>query len=203
MKKQMMLIGSVVIVFFTFAQEPLRGKAEFTTVSVKDTVRFFGQHFSDSVNERHIWLFGDGRISEKIAPVHIYAECGIYKVKHFWMLLDTSGSVARSDSFFADVRTDCPMICTLQPSFTRQQYKYDPLTEQVLGGTTVFFTNTTPGGLPKGAKFNWYVDGQSYSPEWSPRIDFPHGGHFTVCLRITLLNGCEVKYCARIGVADL
>jgi len=203
MKKNMLLITVVLFAFFSFAQEPLPGKAVFSIVSVKDTVRFVSQYGTDTSNVRHLWLFGDGRISEQTAPVHVYTDCGIYKVKHFWMLMDANGAVARTDSFMAEVKTDCPMVCTLKPSFRWQQYKYDPLTEQVLGGTTVFFTNTTPGGLPKGAKFNWYVDGQSYSPDWDPRIDFPHGGQFTVCLRITLLNGCEVKYCARIGVADL
>lgn len=203
MKSKIMLIAALLIAFYSIAQQPLSENAQFTTFSVKDTVGFFSHNETDTVHVRHLWLFGDGRLSEQNAPVHVYTDCGIYKVKHFRMLMDTNGAVARTDSFMADVKTDCPMVCTLKPSFKWQQYKYDPLTEQILGGTTVFFTNTTPGGQPKGAKFNWYVDGQSYSPEWDPRIDFPYGGHFTVCLRITLLNGCVVEYCARIGVADL
>ncbi|MBI3138738.1 MAG: PKD domain-containing protein [Sphingobacteriales bacterium] len=185
------------------AQKTTQQPAEFTTSSFRDTVRFHIQVSEDSATERHLWLFGDGRISELNTPVHVYDECGVYKVKHFRIKLDKDGAVVRTDSFFTDVKTACPMVCDVKPSFKWQQYKYDPLTEQLLGGTTVLFTNTTPGGLPKGAKFNWYVDGQSYSRLWDPRIDFPNGGHFTVCLQITLPNGCETQYCARINVADL
>lgn len=199
----MILFAGFLIAFDSIAQEPLTANAHFTAISVKDTVRFITNNEPDTVLVRHLWLFGDGRVSEQSAPQHIYSECGKYKVKHFRMLLDNNGAVARTDSFIAEVNTACPMVCTIKPSFKWQQYKYDPLTEQLLGGTTVFFTNTTPGGLPKGAKFNWFVDGQSYSPDWDPRIDFPDAGHFTVCLQITLPNGCETKYCARIGVADL
>ena len=185
------------------AQKTTQQPAEFTTTSSKDTVRFHIQVSGDSATDRHLWLFGDGRISELNTPVHVYDQCVVYKVKHFRMRLDKDGAVVSTDSFFTDVKTACPMVCAIKPSFKWQQYKYDPLTEQLLGGTTVLFTNTTQGELPKGAKFNWYVDGQSYSRLWDPRIDFPNGGHFTVCLQITLPNGCETKYCARINVADL
>lgn len=185
------------------AQKATQQPAEFTTTSSKDTVRFHLPVSGDSATERHLWLFGDGRISEMNTPVHVYTECGIYKVKHFRMKLNNDGAVVSTDSFFTDVRTACPMVCDIKPSFKWQQVKYDPLTEQLYGANTVFFTNTTPGGMPKGAKLNWYVDGQSYSRLWDPRIDFPNAGHYTVCLHITLPNGCETKYCARINVADL
>ncbi len=185
------------------AQKTTQQPAEFTTTSSKDTVRFHIPVSVDSGTERHLWLFGDGRISELNTPVHVYDECGVYKVKHFWMKLDKDGAVVRTDSFFTDVKTACPMICDVKPSFKWQQIKYDPLTEQIYGANTVFFTNTTPGGMPKGATFRWYVDGQPYSRLWDPRIDFPYGGRFTVCLQIILPNGCETKYCARIAVADL
>lgn len=194
------------IVFFSellMAQKNTQQTAAFTTTSSGDTVRFHLPVFGDSATERHLWLFGDGRISDLNTPVHIYDLCGVYKVKHFRMKLNNDGAVIRTDSFFTDVKTACPMVCDVKPSFKWQQYKYDPLNEQILGSNTVYFTNTTQGGMPKGAKFNWYVDGQSYSRLWDPRIDFPNGGHFTVCLQISLPNGCETKYCARIGVADL
>lgn len=198
-----------IILFAVLFSEPLMAQittqqpAEFTTSSSSDTVRFHIPVSGDSATERHLWLFGDGRISGLNTPVHVYDECGVYKVKHFRMKLDKDGAVVSTDSFITDVKTACPMACDVKPSFKWQQYKYDPLTDQILGNNTVFFTNTTPGGMPKEAKIKWTVDGQTYSRQWDPRIDFPNGGHFTVCLQITLPNGCETKYCARIGVYDL
>lgn len=204
---------SMKILYFSFfvmlfsetvmAQHTAQQPAAFTTSSSRDTVYFHIPVSGDSATERHLWLFGDGRISDLNTPVHVYGECGVYKVKHFRMMLDKDGAVVSTDSFFTNVKTACPMECAIKPSFKWQQYKYDPLTDQILGSNMVFFTNTTPGGMPKGAIIKWYVDGQFYSRQWDPRINFPYGGHFTVCLQITLPNGCETKYCARIGVADL
>jgi hypothetical protein len=202
MKKSMILTVSVLVAFFSVAQPTPDSKAVFTFSSLKDTVRFFSQPDSGQETARHVWLFGDGRISTDNNPVHIYSECGVYKVKHFRMLLDTAGAVVSSDSSLTEVRTNCPLICKTEPNFKWQQYIYDPFNETTLSRSSVLFTNTTPGDLPKGAKVRWLVDGQPYSSKWSPWIHFPYGGYFTVCLRITLPNGCVVERCERIGVAE-
>ena len=49
MKKKMLLITAVLLAFFSFAQEPLPGKAVFSNVSVKDTVRFVSQYATDTI----------------------------------------------------------------------------------------------------------------------------------------------------------
>lgn len=151
---------------------------------------------------RHLWLFGDGRMSMSDTPVHIYADCGTYMVKHILFKMDNDGAVISSDSSLATVKTACPMICNLEPNFTWKQYQYDPFGQIALGRSSVQFTNTTYGELPKGAKITWLVDGEVGSYRTSPWLHFPYGGYFTICLRITLLNGCVVERCERIGVAE-
>lgn len=184
------------------AQQPVVNPSSFTTTSVNDTVRFHVEFTGDSVAARHLWLFGDGRISTDDSPTHVYADCGKYEVKHFLLQLNKEGAIISSDSSLLTVWTACPMVCKTEPDFTWKQTQVNPLAQVTAGKSSVLFTNTTRGGVPKGAKIYWFVDGQLTSERYDPLIHFPYGGYFTVCLRITLLNGCVVERCERIGVAE-
>ncbi len=202
MKRILSVLCIGTIPFFLQAQQPYVNPSLFTATSVKDTVQFHVPLPVDSGTFRHLWLFGDGRISTDDTPTHIYADCGTYEVKHFLLKLNNDGVITRSDSSFAMVKTECPMICKIEPYFTWKQYQMDPFGQITLGKSSVLFTISSLSDMPKEAKFTWLVDGQLASARINPWLHFPRGGYYTVCFRITLMNGCVVERCERIGVAE-
>ncbi|MBI5373585.1 MAG: PKD domain-containing protein [Sphingobacteriales bacterium] len=203
MKRTIILLFSITLSLVIYSQQPSSSKAGFTTTSVKDTVRFFPEHAEDSARVRHLWLFGDGRVSEKPAPEHIYAHCGNYRVKHHRMVLDTGGAIIFSDSVISTVNTACPLLCDIRPSFKWEQFRSDPMTGNVINGPAVFFTVTSFGLTPENATLKWTFEDGTLDKRWNFRRDFRYGGNFRVCLQITYGNGCLEEKCEYIMVRDL
>lgn len=113
------------------------------TVSAATTVQFVPVMAGDSVGTaigHHSWYFGDGTpAATNINPVHVYANCGVYTVKHYFWKTTPNGVTICSDSATKVVTLQCPTSASCNAQFTN-----------TISGNTAHFTpamgvDSTPG----------------------------------------------------------
>lgn len=49
-------------------------------------------------------------------------------------------------------------------------------------------------------RWKWRIDGELFSTEQNPVLNFTHGGEYEICLKISTKTGCESAYCENIYI---
>lgn len=141
-----------------------------------------------SINvDNFYWEFGDGALSNAVAPMHTYASEGYYLVK--LNVLDTNSGCFDS-KFMLIALQDIQKPC--RADFT---YNVDIQTQKI------FFANKSEA--PASTKYLWDFNDGYLSTLSNPTHQYDLGGYYDVCLNIVnLAAGCKNTYCEILQASD-
>ena len=203
MKKSIILLSFMTLLLAVGkAQNNTVCNAQFTTAINGNTVRFIPAILGDSATTRHLWYFGNGSMSDARSPLHTYANCGVYTVKHIFKAFTPNGALICADSAIMVVNLSCSQPCTLQAAFTSSIGTATP--QSVL----VNFTNTTVNIQP-GDSVRWtFGDNSPAVNTVNAQHSYTANGTYTVCLRVkkTAAAGtasCVSEYCRPVVITGI
>ncbi|MEM6802408.1 MAG: PKD domain-containing protein [Bacteroidota bacterium] len=150
-----------------------------------------------SPNLTYSWDLGDGSTSSSAAPVHTYANPGVYQV--CLTVIDSliGCNASFCDSVYVGSTGNGPGQCTVISDFTYQD----------LGnGSFNFIELTSAFGIPGtsvGLNFFWDFGDSTNSTQANPQHSFQGPGPYLVCLTVTDSSGqCTATTCQVIGTTN-
>ncbi|MEL6251173.1 MAG: PKD domain-containing protein [Bacteroidota bacterium] len=150
-----------------------------------------------SPNLTYTWSFGDGNTDNSAAPVHTYANPGVYYVCLTVMDSLINCNATFCDSVYVGNNTGGPGQCAVISDFTYQD----------LGnGTFDFIELTSAFGIPgtgAGLSFFWDFGDSTSSTQPNPQHTFLGPGPYLVCLTVSDSSGqCVATTCHVIGTTN-
>jgi len=188
MKPLLRVTLTTLLACFAYLCTTAQCSADFSyTVGYNKSVTFVA---ADSLGVTQRWTFGDGSaavITHGGVIVHIYAQPGIYEVKHF---MEKPNSNCK-DSVVKKVTVESLELCSAQFIAKKQ-----PAT------MTFEFINqsTAPSGI-KSALWN-FGDGSNATTTGNVVHTYTASGNYNVCLTIETNSGCKSTYCQQLLVID-
>ncbi len=160
--------------------------AYFTTFVDSTTQKVSFQAETIGSNLKYFWYFGDGTISEKVKPEHVYPQPGYY-----YASLATHDPATGCMDFYEDVVLVSSTGNDLEARF---RYQVDNATN------TVKFFDESSGG--NDLAYLWNFGDEQFEKELSnPSHTYDMNGFYNVCLTVYKPNGMQNTTCKTVQVA--